>query len=134
MEPLVRVDAVRADLAELAARPAVITTDELRRTADALTDALGDVREDVRTLGAGPDMTAAAGELVAQLDAVGRVLQDAIASLHRIEDGTVGSSPRRERSRQAAMAAVGDLRAARRRRADAGSDAPADPTPPAASR
>jgi hypothetical protein len=91
------------------------------------------VREDVRTLRTGPDMTAAASELVAQLDAVGRVLQDAIASLHRIEDGTVGSSPRRERSRQAAMAAVGDLRAARRRRADAGSDDAADPKPPAAS-
>ena len=130
------VEAARAELRELAARPVGVTPDDLRRAETALSEALGDVRSEVRDVGAlrpEPHAAIAATELAAQLDAVGRVLQDAIASLHRIEDGTVGSSPRRQRSRQAAMAAVGDLRAARRARAEAGRDEPVDPDPPAVS-
>jgi hypothetical protein len=109
---------VRAELASMSARPSGATLEDLRVTADHLTAALGDVRDEVRDLRPAHAPDPAMAELTEQLDAVGRVLQDAISSLHRIEDGTVGSNPRRNRSRQSAIAAVGDLRAARQRRLD----------------
>lgn len=79
------------------------TVADLARSAPAEVDALE------RTVVADLD---AVGE---QLDAVGRVLQQLVGTLAVVEAGTIGVTPRAERSRTAAQAALADLRAARRR-------------------
>jgi hypothetical protein len=105
-------EALVSSVAHLLARPEV----DVAALAEAIEELRSRPAPDTAPLG---DLTTAMAELTGELDAVGRVLQDAIASLHRIEDGTVGSNPRRDRSRQSAIAAVDDLRAAHQRRTGA---------------
>jgi hypothetical protein len=82
---------VQETVADLA-RTAPTEVDALERTVVADLDAVGD-----------------------QLDAVGRVLQQLVGTLAVVEAGTIGVSPRAERSHTAAQSALADLRAARRR-------------------
>jgi hypothetical protein len=105
-------EALVSSVAHLHARPEV----DVAALAEAIEELRSRPAPDAAPLG---DLTTAMAELTGELDAVGRVLQDAIASLHRIEDGTVGSNPRRDRSRRSAIAAVDDLRAAHERRTGA---------------
>lgn len=82
---------VHGTVADLA-RTAPAEADTLERTVVADLDAVGD-----------------------QLDAVGRVLQQLVGTLAVVEAGTIGVTPRAERSHTAAQSALADLRAARRR-------------------
>jgi hypothetical protein len=105
-------EALVSSVAHLLARPEV----DVAALAGAIEELRSRPAPDTAPLG---ELTSAVAELTGELDAVGRVLQDVIASLHRIEDATVGSNPRRDRSRRSAIAAVDDLRAAHQRRTDA---------------
>lgn len=97
-----RLEARAAEQARLVAAVQE-TVVELTRSAPA------DVGSFERTVVADLD---AVGE---QLDAVGRVLQQLVGTLVVVEAGTIGVTPRAERSHAAAQAALADLRAVRRR-------------------
>lgn len=107
--------------------PLVEEVAELRRAVRALApveDTLAGLRSDVAELTAAlarltagaeaPPAAVALDPAVAeQLDAIGRLVHHAVRSLHAVEAATVGVGPRAERDREAAAAALDDLRAAR---------------------
>jgi hypothetical protein len=118
-----------AEVAALRPEPVALPPDP-RPAIDAVATAVEEARRELQAIAARQEAAAATStdaaepaapavagpdpSTVAQLDALGRLVHHAVRSLHLIEAATVGVSPKTERARAAATAALRDLESARR--------------------
>lgn len=117
--------ALQGAVADLAARRATGDVSDPLPAIEAVATAVDEARQELQLIADRQAEVAARGGAVpapdddtaAQLDALGRLVHHAVRSLHLIEAATVGVSPRSERARAEAAAALRDLDAARQRRA-----------------